>query len=150
MEEQGSLVVHLPSELSAALGVLAETVEGFAAAESLSSGVSGKLNLVLDELITNSINYGLQGVSEPHLELRLACADGVDALKAVLEDNGSAFDPFSEAPVPDTTLELDERPIGGLGVMFVKQFTESVAYERVNGMNRITLRMNREIDHSDH
>ena len=149
MGEPGRVVVHLPPELSAALGVLAETVEGFAAAESLSSGVSGKLNLVLDELITNSINYGLQGVVEPHLELRLAGAGGVDALEAVLVDNGLPFDPFSEAPVPDTTLELDERPIGGLGVMFVKQFTESADYERANGMNRITLRMKREIDDSD-
>ena len=141
MGEQRRMVVHLPPELSAALGALAEAMDEFAAAESLSSGVSGKLNLVLDELVTNSINYGLQDVAEPHLALRLACADGRDVLEAVLEDNGSAFDPFSEAPVPDTTLELDERPIGGLGVMFVKQFTESAGYERVNGLNRITLRI---------
>ena len=133
------MAVHLPPELSAALSVLAAAVEEFAAVESLNGGVSGKLNLVLDELITNSINYGLQGVAEPHLELRLASSDGRDVLEAVLEDNGSAFDPFSEAPVPDTALELDERPIGGLGVMFVKQFTECANYERVNGLNRITL-----------
>lgn len=141
MGEQGRMVVHLPPELSAALGVLAEAMEEFAAAESLSGGVSGKLNLVLDELITNSINYGLQDVAEPRLELRLAGAEGRDVLEAVLEDNGPAFDPFSEAPVPDTTLELDERPIGGLGVMFVKQFTESAGYERIDGLNRITLRI---------
>ena len=135
------MIVHLPPELSAALSVLSEAVEEFAAAESLDSKVSGKLNLVLDELITNSINYGLQGVPKPHLELRLASVVGRDALEAVLEDNGSAFDPFSEAPVPDTTLELDERPIGGLGVMFVKQFTESAGYERIDGLNRVTLRI---------
>ena len=142
MGEQHRMVVHLPPDLADALGVLAETVENFAAAQSLNSGVSGKLNLVLDELITNSINYGLQGVAEPHLELRLSGVDGHDVLEAVLEDNGSAFDPFSEAPVPDTTLELDDRPIGGLGVMFVKQFTDSAGYERIDGMNRITLRIN--------
>ena len=141
MGEQRWMVVHLPPELSAALSVLAETVEEFAAAESLNSAVSGKLNLVLDELITNSINYGLEDVAEPHLELRLTGAGGRDVLEAVLEDNGSAFDPFNEAPVPDTTLELGERPIGGLGVMFVKQFTESAGYERTNGLNRITLRI---------
>ncbi|MXW49922.1 MAG: ATP-binding protein [Gammaproteobacteria bacterium] len=141
MGEQGRMVVHLPPDLSAALSVLAQAVERFAVAESLSGGVSGKLNLVLDELITNSISYGLQGVAEPHLALRLASAEGRDVLEAVLEDNGPAFDPFSEAPVPDTTLELDERPIGGLGVMFVKQFTESAGYERIDGLNRITLRI---------
>ena len=136
------MVVDLPPELSAALSVLAEAVEEFTAAESLSVEVSGKLNLVLDELITNSISYGLQAVAEPRLELRLSTAEGRDVLEAVLEDNGAAFDPFNEAPVPDTTLELDERPIGGLGVMFVKQFTESASYERLEGLNRITLRIN--------
>lgn len=141
MGEQRGMVVHLPAELSAALRMLEEAVEAFAAAESLSSGMSGKLNLVLDELITNSIHYGLQDVAEPRLELRLASAEGRDVLEAVLEDNGPAFDPFSEAPVPDTTLELDERPIGGLGVMFVRQFTESAGYERIDGLNRITLRI---------
>lgn len=141
MGEQRGMVVHLPAELSAALSKLAEAVEAFAAVESLGSGVLGKLNLVLDELITNSINYGLQDVAEPHLELRLASVNGRDVLEAVLEDNGSAFDPFSEAPVPDTTLELDERPIGGLGVMLVKQFTDSAGYERIGGRNRITLRI---------
>ncbi len=141
MGEQHWMVVHPPPELSEALNALAEAVERFAAAESLSAGVSGKLNLVLDELITNSISHGLQDVAEPHLELRLAVAGGCDALEAVLEDNGLAFDPFSDAPVPDTTLALDERPIGGLGVMLVREMTESAAYERIDGLNRITLRI---------
>ena len=141
MGEQGRKVVHLPPELSAALSVLSETVDEFAAAQCLNSGVSGKLNLVLDELITNSISYGLQGVAEPHLKLRLDGLGGADELEAVLEDNGLAFDPFSEAPAPDTALELEERPIGGLGVMFVKEFTESASYERTEGLNRITLRI---------
>jgi len=135
------MVVHPPPDLSEALNVLAEAVERFAAAESLSAEVSGKLNLVLDELITNSITYGLQDVAEPHLELRLAGADGRDVLEAVLEDNGPAFDPFSEAPVPDTTLALDERSIGGLGVLRVRELTQSADYERIDGLNRVTLRI---------
>ena len=59
---------------------------------------------------------------------------------AQLEDNGIAFNPFEEAPEPDPTLGLEERPIGGLGVFLVKQFADSTAYERVDGRNRITLR----------
>ena len=141
MQEQHWMVVHPPPELAEALSVLAEAVERFAAAESLSGVVSGKLKLVLDELVTNSISYGLQDVAEPHLELRLAGVGGRDVLEAVLEDNGPAFDPFSDAPVPDTTLALDERPIGGLGVMLVRELTESAGYERIGGMNRITLRI---------
>jgi len=139
----GSIVVRLPTELPAALSVLAEVVDDFAASQSLDSGVAGKLNLALDELITNSISHGLQGVEESHLQLRLSGSSRDDVLEAVLEDNGIAFDPFEEAPVPDTTLELEDRPIGGLGVMLVKRFTESAEYERTDGMNRITLRISK-------
>ena len=35
---------------------------------------------------------------------------------------------------------LAERPIGGLGVFFVKKLTDSSTYERIDGRNRITLK----------
>ena len=93
---------------------------------------------MLDELITNSITYGLPKVPEPKLRLRLLVDKG--AVVAQLEDNADAFNPFEEAPEPDPTLGLEERPIGGLGVFLVKQFANSRAYERVDGRNRITVR----------
>ena len=40
---------------------------------------------------------------------------------------------------PDTNLGVDERPIGGLGVMLVREMTDSQGYERLSGHNVITL-----------
>ena len=145
METQGSdrgLDVVLRPELDTALTMLAEGVERFSTQESLSGALPMNLNLVLDELITNTVSYALTDVAEPVLRLRLWC-DG-DMVVAEVEDNGAAFDPFVEAPRPDVEQGLDERPIGGLGVFLVMQLTESAHYERDGDVNRITLRMRME------
>lgn len=143
----GGLTIDLSADLNEALTVLAEAVERFAEAEAVAGVLSFRLNLVLDELVTNCVSYALQDVPEPQLRLCLRrCAD---ALVAELEDNGPAFDPLTEAPTPDTTLELEERNIGGLGVYFVKQFAADAEYERVDGLNRIILRLNLEADDND-
>ena len=128
--------ISLAPDLSS-LAALAGIIQEFGLANALSEAVQNRLNLMLDELITNSITYGLNKISDPELRLRLHVDEG--AVVAQLEDNGTAFNPFEEAPEPDPTLGLEERPIGGLGVFLVKQFADSTAYERVDGRNRITL-----------
>ena len=108
--------VRLEPELGKALGALAETIEEFAANWSLGGEIPFRLNLAMDELITNSVNYGLTEVAKPELRIRLHHAP--DCVIAQIEDNGPEFDPFEEAPKPDTSQALDDRPIGGLGVFF--------------------------------
>ena len=134
--------VPLHVELNAALTALAEAVEQFADRESLAGGLAINLNLVLDELVTNSVSYGLIEVEEPALRLRLR-RDG-EMVVAEVEDNGAAFDPFHDAPKPDIEKGLDERPIGGLGVFLVMQLTERAHYERDGDINRIILQMKME------
>lgn len=132
-----ALEVSLASDLSA-LPMLAQAIKEFGAAHTLSLDLQSRLNLVLDELITNSVRYALPSLAEPELHLRLFVDQGT--VVAQLEDNGEAYNPFEEAPKPDTSLGLAERPIGGLGVFFVKKLTDSNTYERINGRNRITLK----------
>ena len=95
------------------------------------------LNLSLDELITNTVSYGYQDTDEHEIRVTLTERNG--ALVVVVEDDGMAFDPLTSAPVPDPEADMEERPIGGLGVYFVKTLMDEVAYERVDNCNRITL-----------
>lgn len=127
----------LASDLSA-LPMLARAIQEFGTAHALSLDLQSRLNLVLDELVTNSVCYALPGLAEPELQLRLFVDQ--DTVVAQLEDNGEAYNPFEEAPEPDTSLELTERPVGGLGIFFVKKLTDSSTYERIDGRNRITLK----------
>ena len=95
------------------------------------------INLSLDELVTNTVSYGYQD-SDAH-EIRITLTEREGSLVTVMEDDGIAFDPFTAVSTPDLEADVDERAIGGLGVHFVKTLMDEVAYERVDGVNRITL-----------
>jgi serine/threonine-protein kinase RsbW len=53
-------------------------------------------------------------------------------------DRGKPYDPLTNE-VPDTTLSLDDRKVGGLGVHIVKKFMDTVTYSRKNGQNILTI-----------
>ncbi len=121
------------------LSRLAEAVEDFGGANDLPPGAVFKLNLCFDELITNAISYGFDALDLAALSVELAVRDG--AAVAVIRDNGRPFDPFTEAPETDTTLRIEERPVGGLGILLVRESMDDFSYERRDGFNVVTLRL---------
>ena len=100
-----------PPRLSA-LRNLAGMVEAFSAAHGLPESKIYMLNLVLDELVANAVNYGLDGVAEPRIEIVLWVSGTLLVLTVV--DNGRRFDPTEKAS-PDLSLPLDKRPVGAWG-----------------------------------
>lgn len=95
------------------------------------------INLSLDELITNIVSYGYRDTHDH--EIRVTLTERNESLVTVVEDDGIAFDPFSEAPSPDLDAGVEDRRIGGLGVYFVKTLMDEVSYERRDDCNHITL-----------
>ena len=57
----------------------------------------------------------------------------------VISDSGIAFDP-TKASDADTTLSAEDRQIGGLGILLVRELMDSINYEREDGMNVLTLK----------
>ena len=51
---------------------------------------------------------------------------------------GVPFDSTAAVP-PDTRLAVQDRPIGGLGILFTRKFMDSVSYSRKEGKNVLTL-----------
>lgn len=84
------------------------------------------MNLLLDELITNIILHGYRG--QPGW-IEIESARVGERWTVVLRDHAPAFDPL-QLPEPDTTLALDTRPIGGLGVFFVRRMSDELHYQR--------------------
>ncbi len=134
----GKVEVPLAADLGE-LTRLAEAVEDFGGANDLPPGAVFKLNLCFDELITNAICYGFDALEQAALSVALAIRDG--AVVAEIRDNGRPFDPFTEAPEADTTLRVEERPVGGLGVLLVRESMDDFSYERRDGFNVVTLRL---------
>ena len=97
------------------------------------------LQLVLEEIVSNVIFYAYPEGTTADISLT-ADFDG-KVLTLVLSDEGRAFDP-TKKEAADTTLSVEERSIGGLGIHLVRQIMDSVNYERVDGKNVLTLRKN--------
>ena len=116
---------------------LAEVVEAFGETCGLSAGDVYKLNLALDELLTNLISYAYPDGQRHAISLHLALTDG--RLAAELCDDAAPFDPLTQAKPAVLEGSLEERPIGGLGLHFVRTLMDEVNYRRDGAHNRLTL-----------
>lgn len=120
---------------------LSRLVEAFGAAEGLHPESIFSVNLALDEVVTNIIRYAYDdGLQHPIL-VQLALAEGV--LAAQVEDDGRAFNPL-QMPPPDIDADIEERPIGGLGIHLVRSVMSSVEYRREDGRNVLVMKKNLE------
>ena len=129
------LEIRLESSL-AEIPRLAELVETFGAEHGVPDRAIFNLNLALDEILTNVIEYAFPDGGAPEILVRLALDEA--ALQAEVIDDGTPYDPTAR-PDPDISLSVDERPIGGLGVYFAKRMMDRVEYHRDDGRNRLTL-----------
>ena len=95
-----------------------------------------KLDLVLDELLTNTISYGYADEAEHWITIRLSWQP--DKLTVELEDDARPFNPLERA-TPDLNVPLEERSIGGLGIHLVRHMTDRAEYQYSHGKNRLRL-----------
>lgn len=119
------------------IATLAERIDAFGEAAGVPPEILFKLNLVIDELVTNIISYGYEDALPHVIEVSLTL-DG-DRLTAKLRDDGNPFNPLEEAPDPDLHAPLEERAIGGLGLHFMRVFMDELAYRREADRNIMTL-----------
>lgn len=117
---------------------LAEWVEQVAEDAGLAADKVFQLNLALEEAVVNVINYAYPGQDQMPIEIGADILE--DRVRFVIVDAGVPFDPTQQKD-PDLTLSAEERPIGGLGIMLVRQFMQEISYEYKDGKNRLTLAM---------
>lgn len=111
--------------LSALLDALEEELAGRGVPMATVSSVL----LAVDELVSNVRNHGGADAS---VEVAGKVAD--DHVTLTITDDGPAFDPLA-AEAPDTTLGVDEREVGGLGIHLVRRMMDRIGYRRVGNHN---------------
>lgn len=110
------------------LAVLLAASDAFCAQEGLSPSISGRLQLILDELFVNVMNHGAEGQGlAPTLCLLLRNLPELNRLVVEIRDDGMPFNPFVLAE-PDTNLSIEERELGGLGIFLVRSLAQSFSY----------------------
>ena len=94
------------------------------------------VDVILEEMVTNVFKYGGIPLGEEACTIQLRLRGSV--VDIIIEDNGKPFNPLL-LPEVDTAKEIKDRPIGGLGIHFVKKLTDSQHYEYKDGKNVLTL-----------
>lgn len=92
------------------------------------------VQLGLEELFTNLVKYG---AGEHPIEIELIRRDPL-LLASLTDVDVEPFDPTA-APDADTTLPLDARQPGGLGLHLVRRVVDRVDYTYENRRSRTTL-----------
>ena len=137
----GERRIELRAELDA-IRPLGDAVTAFCDANDLPLNIAGQLCLVLEELLTNVVRHGIDGVPSPqppsyHTTVVELALQGKD-IRVIFEDSGRPFDPLS-LPEPDLEASLDDRPVGGLGIHLVRALMDQLIYDRIAGRNRLSM-----------
>jgi serine/threonine-protein kinase RsbW len=96
-----------------------------------------KINLVLEELTLNIMNYGYTDDEVHLIDVSVKTEDSVITIEIV--DDGRPFNPIVDAPRPDLEGPMMDRRIGGWGVHIVRTIMDDVSYVRVDNKNRMKL-----------
>ena len=123
--------------LNAGLTGLFAALERFAAAHRLPQAVHDDLYVALDEIVSNVIRYGRPPHGRPQITVTMAMERHV--VEVAVIDDATPFNPLAR-PDSRTDQALVDRPIGGLGILFVKRLMDEVTYSRRAGRNRLVLR----------
>lgn len=97
------------------------------------SGVLGKIDLALEEVLLNVMDYAYAPQQEGNMDV--GCGRlGKDFFRVVVRDQGRPFNPLLQQP-PDLTAGVEAREVGGLGVFLTTRMTDRLNYRRENATN---------------
>ena len=114
-----------------------DALKSFLEANGVDAKVQNDVLISIEELLTNIVSYGYAGPGER--EIRVEARLDPSQLEIEIGDDGRPFDLLTH-PKPDTELPLDEKPIGGLGILMIRESMDEVTYERRDGRNIVLLR----------
>jgi serine/threonine-protein kinase RsbW len=115
-----------------------EAVDDFCDTIAASPQDAHSLHLAIEEAVSNVLQHGYGGMPRPLSLLLEAIAS--DRVRATVTDRAPPFNPLSR-PEVDTSLPLEKRAIGGLGVHLVKKLMDTTHYERRDGQNILTMEL---------
>jgi sigma-B regulation protein RsbU (phosphoserine phosphatase) len=130
-----SIDLTITNELSEVSGVVG-AFELFSEESGIPMSVATKFSLVIDDLLSNIVFYAFPTGGEHQIRICVEKTD--DRVLLTVEDDGVAFNPFSQAEV-NTDQPLEDREIGGLGIHLIKNIMDEVSYKRHRDHNVVTL-----------
>jgi len=99
---------------------------------------SAQIELAAEEVFVNIANYAYakEASGQVTVEYGIIPAPDGAAMSVVFCDKGRPFNPLEHVD-PDTHAPLEERKVGGLGLLIVKKTMDTIYYSRENDANRL-------------
>ena len=94
------------------------------------------IQMALDELLTNIVNYGYEDTDEHQIDVHFGVND--DAVKVEIVDDSKPYN-ILEKDNPDISLSMEDKPIGGLGIFLIKKLMSNVDYYTEEGKNHLVM-----------
>ena len=129
-------IINIKSRTSG-LEIMNEKLATLVEEWNISKDVAFSMNLALEEIATNIINYGYKGKDDYDIIIRFTLEK--HKLRIQIKDGAKEFNPLDMKAPDDIGKPLEERGIGGLGIHLVKKFTDNFSYRRSNNKNIVTL-----------
>jgi serine/threonine-protein kinase RsbW len=125
----------LPAQLtSVALGIA--FVANCAIAEGLPPKRVAEIELAVEEALVNICHYAYRNKAS-NVEVRCT-RDAAHQFRIECVDAGKPFNILT-LPPPDLTANLDQRPVGGLGVLLIRALVDNIACRREGNRNILQL-----------
>ena len=141
--------VTFPGSLDA-LSSIRQYVKTVAEAAGLDHSAAYNLILAVDEIATNVIEHGYREAGLKG-DISVAAARDNDVLEFRLTDTGKPYDPTEHPETNDIepSKELQDRLVGGLGIMLAKYGVDDLQYEATGSGNicRFLVRLKRPAEH---
>ena len=98
------------------------------------------IDVAIDELFANIAHYAYKP-DVGYATVRVDVLKDPLSVEVTFIDNGRQYDPLAKED-PDTTLSLEDREIGGMGILIVKKSMDAVSYEYKDRKNILTIKKN--------
>lgn len=102
----------------------------------MSSRDKFRINLVLEEIVTNIIDNAYEDDAEHQIAISVSKEEG--NFRILVKDDGLPFDPLQH-PNKALPKSLADAQIGGLGIHLFRNYTDECHYRREDNSNVLTL-----------
>jgi sigma-B regulation protein RsbU (phosphoserine phosphatase) len=127
--------VRIENDLSE-IAKVDQKLDDFAKQFGIPPAIAATFHIIFDDLLNNVISYGYNDEQRHFIDISLELT--ANSLIVSIADDGVPYNPLAET-APDTTLSIEDRQIGGLGIHIVVNMVDDISYQRTADKNVLTL-----------
>lgn len=109
----------------------------------LSAKLAFRLDLILEEALTNILDHAFDTAAPQQIIVNLDAT--TDTVSVQVIDEGKPFDPLAEHQV-QLPATLDESGHGGLGLHLIRSYAQTCHYQRTDRQNIFTIILDRHLN----